>query len=655
MTALLLAAVWVHLAACVLLAGATFMLLLAGPPTVLVISQWERRVLSGARWLSAVALASGLAWLTVRTALFEGRPYAALEARAIWRSMLDTWPGQVWMVRHGLLIVLTAFLLAKGDVSDRRNWLAARLEAFALAALALILLGGSSHAAASSESPWPLAIDMVHLLGAGIWVGGLPPLALLLYVASRDAAMPDPCAVRAVQRFSRMALVTVLVLFGSGMSTALLLVQDIAGLVGTTHGQLLLAKLAVLLLALLLAAASRMLLPALSAPIEAKPSATARRMALFVALEAGLVLVLLGLAAAMTVSTPARHGNPVWPWSVRLSLDPLLDSPILQTLIPLWSGTWLVALAVLFLLALLFALRRPVLLIATVSFLFLAGAGIGLAPLMVEAYPTSYVRPPITYHAGSIAEGITVYQAHCASCHGMSAAARETSKPSSVNLRSPATARRTAGELYWLITHGRSERGMPEFGTQLSETQRWHVINFLRAAGSGGDPRRIGPEVELDRAWLAAPDFTITVGPLSPRQLRDYRGRQIVLLVLYDLPLSRERMTELARRYGALSVLGVEVIAVPQRASPHAIAALGASPPVLFPVVTDGNEAIVATYRLFASSATHAELLIDRQGYIRAIWRSDETGMPDAAAVQAQVEKLNEEKAPPPLPSDHVH
>ena len=45
-------------------------------------------------------------------------------------------------------------------------------------------------------------------------------------------------------------------------------------------------------------------------PIEAKPSATARRMALFVALEAGLVLVLLGLAAAMTVSTPARHGNP---------------------------------------------------------------------------------------------------------------------------------------------------------------------------------------------------------------------------------------------------------------------------------------------------------------------------------------------------------
>jgi hypothetical protein len=29
--------------------------------------------------------------------------------------------------------------------------------------------------------------------------------------------------------------------------------------------------------------------------------------------------------------------------------------------------------------------------------------------------------------------------------------------------------------------------------------------------------------------------------------------------------------------------------------------------------------------------------------------------MPEAAAVQAQVEKLNEEKSPPPFPDDHVH
>jgi hypothetical protein len=50
-----------------------------------------------------------------------------------------------------------------------------------------------------------------------------------------------------------------------------------------------------------------------------------------------------------------------------------------------------------------------------------------------------------------------------------------------------------------------------------------------------------------------------------------------------------------------------------------------------------------------------AEILIDRQGYIRAIWRGDGGGMPRASQVQALVETLNEEKSPPPFPADHVH
>ena len=48
-------------------------------------------------------------------------------------------------------------------------------------------------------------------------------------------------------------------------------------------------------------------------------------------------------------------------------------------------------------------------------------------------------------------------------------------------------------------------------------------------------------------------------------------------------------MAELARSYNTLSILGVEVVAVAARPSPDAIRELGSSPPVLFPVVTDGN------------------------------------------------------------------
>jgi hypothetical protein len=91
-----------------------------------------------------------------------------------------------------------------------------------------------------------------------------------------------------------------------------------------------------------------------------------------------------------------------------------------------------------------------------------------------------------------------------------------------------------------------------------------------------------------------------------------------------------------------------QIIAVPTQCE------LGSSPPVLFPAVTDGTADIVATYRMFAPGA-HAELLIDRQGYIRAIWREDMAGVPRAAGVQSQVEKLNQEKSLPPFPDDHVH
>jgi putative copper resistance protein D len=248
---------------------------------------------------------------------------------------------------------------------------------------------------------------------------------------------------------------------------------------------------------------------------------------------------------------------------------------------------------------------------------------------------------------------MATYQERCASCHGATGPGNGTTRSRS-DLRAPPASRRRAGELFWLLTHGISERGMPEFGSRLGEAERWNLINFIRVLGAADDSRRIGREMEPDRAWLVAPDFTISVGPLAPGALRDYRGQRMVLLALYTLPGSRARMAELARSYNVLSIIGVEVIAVPAQASPEAISELGSSPPVLFPVVTDGNADIVATYRMFAPGA-HAELLIDRQGYIRAIWREDVGGMPRAAAVQSQVEKLNEEKSPPPFPDDHVH
>ncbi len=499
-----------------------------------------------------------------------------------------------------------------------------------------------------------MAIDITHLLGTGLWVGALVPLALLLRAASReDGADSRPYAVLAARRFSRAALITMLLLMGSGVMNAIVQVESIAGLAGTTHGRLLLAKLAVLVPILVLAAVNRgRILPALSGSSDAVQRPVMRRLAAFVGLETVLALVLLALAAAMTLTTPARHGDPVWPLPFRFSFDALLDVPATRWRVLLGSQLALVGIVALLASFLVPRRRTPVLTGALV--LVAIGAGVGLPPLVVDAYPTAYRRPLVTYHAGSIAPGMATYQEHCATCHGATGAGDGTTSRPLADLRVPPASRRHAGELFWLVSHGIPGRGMPDFGSHLGEAQRWNVINFIRALGAAADSRRIGRQIEPDRAWLVAPDFTISVGPLAPGALRDYRGRRMVLLVLYTLPGSRARMTELARSYDMLSIIGVEVIAVPTHASPEAISELGSSPPVLFPVVTDGNADIVATYRMFAPGV-HAELLIDRQGYIRAIWREDVGGMPRAAAVQSQVEKLNEEKSPPPFPDDHVH
>jgi copper resistance protein D len=189
---------------------------------------------------------------------------------------------------------------------------------------------------------------------------------------------------------------------------------------------------------------------------------------------------------------------------------------------------------------------------------------------------------------------------------------------------------------------------MPAFGGVLDEGQRWHLINFVRALGSGETARKLGSSVALPE--LVAPDFTFAVGPTPPRALRDYRGRRIVLLVLYTLPASRDRLAALGQSYDGLVLRGVEIIAVPRDAAPDAIRQLGDAPRILFPIVTDGAREIAGAYDLFAPGP-HAELLVDRQGYLRARW----TSPPDPNQLLAGVDRLNAEPVTAPPADEHTH
>jgi putative copper resistance protein D len=301
-----------------------------------------------------------------------------------------------------------------------------------------------------------------------------------------------------------------------------------------------------------------------------------------------------------------------------------------------------------------------------------AGLWVALPPLAVDAYPTTYLRSTVPYQASSIVNGVELYGAHCAACHGRSGAgdgpggAGLPRRPA--DLTAPHTGQHTAGDLFWWLTHGIPAGGMPPFGGALSAEDRWDAINFLRALSAGQEARILSPLVEPGRAWLAAPDFTFAVGPSPARSLKELRGQRTVLLVLFSLPASAPRMRQLAEIYGELQFLGTEIIAVPMNADPGILARLGGDPPVLYPVVTDGAADIARAYALFGRTLApagvrpeppvpaHMELLIDRQGYIRARWIPGEgrSSWSDLTILRDEIQILAGEVAGPP-PDEHVH
>jgi mono/diheme cytochrome c family protein len=101
--------------------------------------------------------------------------------------------------------------------------------------------------------------------------------------------------------------------------------------------------------------------------------------------------------------------------------------------------------------------------------------------------PTAEARKknPVAVNDSSLATGQKIYLKRCAECHGK---AGNGDGPDAADLgihpaklSSPAIQRQTDGELFWKITVGK--KPMPNYGTRLSATDRWNVVNYLRTLG----------------------------------------------------------------------------------------------------------------------------------------------------------------------------
>jgi copper resistance protein D len=660
-----------------LIVGALAMSLLAGPSDKATAWRWQLGLGRSVGWLAALVLLAGVAALGWQVTVATGRADAATDGAAWLRLLGATRFGTVWLLRHAILLLMAALVIFRerdGHQSDegRADWLAWRIEAVLLAVAGVGLASWAGHAVGVNPgSALPALVNAAHLVAAGAWLGALPALSLLLRAASReDGADSRPYAVLATHRFSFWALFVMAVIVMTGVWNAWNEVGGVAGLAGTPYGRLVMLKTALLLPVLALAAWNRRsLLPRLGGDGTTVGRPAMKRLGGFVAVEALVGAALVTVAAVLAVTPPGRHTTPDWPFRFRLAPGVMWTYPGVKTKVLI--GAQVVLVGMLALIAGCLMKRWRPLLLAGAAVLLVAGAQQALPALAVDAYPTTYRRPSVPYTAASIAHGQTLFRTQCTSCHG---AGGRGDGPAAAGLpRQPAdltashTNDHTAGDIFWWLTRGVGNV-MPGFDAALSEDDRWDVINFLRALSAGEASRSLTEIDEPERRHLTAPDFAFATGP-AQSNLKDYRGRQPVLLVLFSLPASRARLAQLSQSYNDLRSFNAAVIAVPMDGGEKILSRIGGSPPILFPVATEGAADIVSTYGLFRRTRTpegalpdppmptHLEFLIDRSGYLRARWipGGPRPGWSDLKVLLAEIQALNQETAAPAAPDEHVH
>ncbi|HVO01816.1 MAG TPA: CopD family protein [Candidatus Cybelea sp.] len=347
----------IHVAATMSIFGSALFQALVAPPAPVAgrgASVLQRRLdLLGWTALAAAAVAA-VAWLGFQAVSFADGDSIGDILAAVPLILLDTHWGPLIAARFALLVPACLIL---GGVLPRGRLTLAAAAMLGLLALELQVFLGHGISMQGGARVLLVASELLHILAAGAWLGGLLPLLLL--VAERA---PEHSAA-AVWRFSTVGVVCVAALVLTSLVQFWMLVGGLPGLIGTDYGRLALAKLCLFLSLLLLAALNRF---RLRPRLAGADGAIARRHLLrSIVAESTLGLGILALAGMLLMLAPSIHQQPEWPFAVALDLS---------------------------------------------------GPG---GPRLVPAHPTSFYRSPTGFTAASIAHGEKLFAASCAICHGI--------------------------------------------------------------------------------------------------------------------------------------------------------------------------------------------------------------------------------------------
>ncbi|MBX3326809.1 MAG: CopD family protein [Nitrospira sp.] len=659
-----------QLVSSMLLIGGCVFLAIAGQQASASGSLWQTRLVKAFPWLGGTLLVGLVGLLATTTAQATGIPDNAW-AFQTWMDFLQkTRIGFIWILRaaSALAVLLVVVYLR---ISPPAQW--QYIMGAVVAALPLTLGSLASHSAAEEQAVFATVTYALHLIVASIWFGGLPGVILVASTTATSPANERSRVSEVLNRFSALALYAMIAIAVSGLVVASRMIDtNYAGLVATTYGWLLIAKLTLLAIILLIASRARSVwVPSLLKSPEMATEA-GQRLRKWVTVEFALAIVLVAVATVLANAVPAKHDViDNWPYPFRFSIDANWVDPLVRTIV-LTGLVFLITAGITIILG-----RKKQWAtswrIAVPTMLGILGLGATLYPLSVQSYPETYRKTPVPFDAISIANGVDLFRANCIPCHGPQAKgngvlAKALPKQPVDLLTEPHTAMHTAGDFFHWLTYGRFNGVMPAFGEKFSEEERWDLLNFLHANSRGYQSRIITPRILPEQPFLATPNFSYTAHDGSSGTLKDFRGKRDLLLVLFSWPESRERFDRLRSASAEIVRNNTSILAVPMAdLSPDDLAA--AVRDTSFPIVTQGAREISSSYALFRRTLSipdlfgegtrpkHMEFLFDRFGYLRARWipQGDGAGWMDIALLTQQVTQLNQEREILPPPGDHVH